>query len=314
MITGHGKGCGGCFCWMYRLHTEKAFVKHSFLSFAGKETGAQAWGETCPSLRRNRTRFSSRLRQLLPTDSKVYWNRTWRSHCTPGLPSPVPRHSEQGGRHRPQAASKAKRSGLSRAGEPRTLSGTAGQGSPRVQSHLGLWTSRDTWARWQAGSAGIQPPRSAQYSQRLHKQGSGLPTHALRNDPEDITAPRPLLPGLLLTLLLPRGTELHFKNFSEFPWSPAQLSLCILPAPWPTLRHCLPCHAVDAMEGRTRSGHPVCVSTVHRTKEILSDVQLLNCGQVQQRSWDFPPSAHPTPGPSHTQLRSVCPRLIYSSS
>ena len=28
-ITGHGKGCDGCFCCMYRLHIEKAFVKRS---------------------------------------------------------------------------------------------------------------------------------------------------------------------------------------------------------------------------------------------------------------------------------------------
>ena len=317
MITGHGKGCDGCFRWMYRLQVEKAFVKHSLpgaLPLQARKLGPRH--EERPACHWRGTELGSPpgSGSFFPLILKSIETELEGATALQGCLLQSPDTVSWGG-DRPQAASKAKRPGLSRAGDPRTLSGTAGQGSPRVQSHPGPVNFEGHLGTMTGGICWDPTTQICSIFSKAPQARFRAPnTLALRDDPEDVTAPRPLLPGLLLTLLPPWGTELHFKNFSEFPWSTRQLSLCILPAPWLTLRHCLPCHAVDAMEGRIRSGHPLCVSTVHSTKEILSDVQLLNCGRVQQRSWDFAPPAYPSPRPSHTQLRSVCPRLIYSSS
>lgn len=267
------------------------------------------------SPRRNRIRFSSRLRQLLPTDSKVYWNRTRRSHCTPGVAffSPQPQW----------AGEETQTTGSIQGQKPRAFPCQRPEDSLRDSRPGFPACTVPFWACELRGTPGhddrwavSNPPRSAQYSQRLHKQGLGLPTHL----PSEMIQRTSLPPGLcslgpcslcfrLEGLSFTLRTSLHSH---EAQHSYHRASCLHRDRLWGSL----PCHSADAVEGRIRSGHPVCVSTVHSTKKMLSDVQLLNCGQVQQRSWDFPPPAHPTPGPSRTQLtgQSAHDWFIYSSS
>ena len=172
---------------------------------------------------------------------------------------------------------------------------------------LGLWTSRDTWAWWQAGS--FQPTQICSIFSKAPQAGCRAPNIlALRDDPEDVTAPRPLLPGPLLTLLLPRGTELHFKNFSAFPWSPAPR---ILPAPWPTLRQSsLPCCGRCGGQDQVWASC-LCLHSSQHKGDALRRAAFELWGSTTE-VLGLPSSCTPNPrAVPHPADRSVCPRLIY---
>lgn len=143
------------------------------------------------SPKRDRTWFSSGLGQLLPTDSKAYWNRTPRSRCTPGVAFSSPQ---------PQwAGAETQTTGSIQGQKPRAFPCQRPENSLRDSRPGFPAYAVPFWACELRGTPGhddrravSSPPRSAQYSQRLHKQGLGLPTHLL----SEMTQRTSLSPGL----------------------------------------------------------------------------------------------------------------------